>query len=76
MHLLNSGGVFTVESFPTGTDARPSGNVGRIVVNVTPPDTLVGIVRMERHMVYASAVIPEDSLRALMSRLVEREPAN
>jgi hypothetical protein len=76
VHLLNSGGVFTVESFPTGTDARPSGNVGRIVVNVTPPDTLVGIVRMERHMVYASAVIPEDSLRALMSRLVEREPAN
>ena len=76
VHLLNSGGVFTVESFPTGTDARPSGNVGRIVVNVTPPDTLVGIVRMERHMVYTSAVIPEDSLRALMSRLVEREPAN
>ena len=76
VHLLNSGGVFTVESFPTGTDARPSGDVGRIVVTLTPPDTLVGIVRMERHMVYTSAVIPEDSLRALMSRLVEREPAN
>ena len=76
LHPLNSGGVLTVESFPTGAAAPPSSNVGRISVTLTPPDTLVGIVRLERHTVYASAVIPEDSLRLLMSRLTENGPSN
>jgi len=76
VHLLDSGVALTVESFPTGTDATPSENIGRIVVNVTPPDTVVGVARLRRHIVYASAVIPEDSLLAFMSRLAERDPSN
>ena len=76
LHPLNLGGVLTVESFPTGAAVPPSGNVGRISVTLTPPDTLVGIVRLRRHTVYASAVIPEDSLRLLMSRLTENRPSN
>ena len=48
-----------------------------VQVNVTPPDTVVGIRRMDGYMVYASGVMPEDSLRALMSRLVVGErPSN
>jgi len=75
LHPLHTGGMLTVESFPTAA-ATPSSNVGRIAVRLTPPDTLVGIVRLERHTVYASAVIPEDSLRVLMSRLMENGPSN
>jgi hypothetical protein len=44
-----------------------------IQINVTPPDTVVGVRRMDGFMVYASGVMPEDSLRSLMSRLVEGE---
>ncbi|UCD23299.1 MAG: hypothetical protein JSW51_09600, partial [Gemmatimonadota bacterium] len=75
VHPLGPERVLTVESFPAAAAARPD-NLGRVVVNLTPPDTVVGIVRMERYLVYTSAVIPEDSLRTLMTRLVEREQAN
>lgn len=70
VHLLDSGDTFTVESYGD-TTAGPG--TGRITVNTTPPDTVVGILRMDGYLVIASGVVPEDSLRALMARLVEGE---
>lgn len=66
VHLLDSGDEFTIESYPDTLRARD----GNIQVVVTPPDTVVGILRMRTHMVYASGVMPEDSLRTLMALLV------
>ena len=66
----------TIESYPVQDEPTDASAIGQVIVNVTPPDTVVGIVRLERHQVYASGVMAEDSLRSLMSRLVEREPSN
>jgi len=69
VHLLDSGDQFTVESYPLGADTVNVPRSGRVTVNVTPPDTVVGILRWESYLVFASGVMPEDSLRALMARL-------
>ena len=57
-----------------GSDTTRLNRVGRVLVNVTPPDTVVGILRLPDYMVYASGIMPEDSLRVLMDLLVE-DPA-
>ncbi len=61
-----------IESYRDTSITRRS----QVTVNVTPPDTVVGILRLEGYMVYASGIMPEDSLRSLMSRLVEGEQEN
>ncbi len=71
VHLLGSGDQFTVESYAMGTDTARAPRTGRVTVNVTPPDTVVGILRWENYIVFASGVMPEDSLRTLMARLTE-----
>lgn len=68
VHNLGRLGELTIESYP---DTSPSNVIGRIRINVTEPDTVLGMVRLPEHMVYASAIMPEDSLRALMQALVE-----
>jgi len=44
-----------------------------IQVTVTPPDTVVGVRRIDGYLVVASGQMPEDSLRSLMTRLTEGE---
>ncbi len=72
VHLLESDELFTVESY---RDTTISGS-GRVTILATPSDTIVGIVRLEGYEIIASCVMPEDSLRSLMSRLVEGERSN
>jgi len=72
VHLLDWGDPIIIEAY-RDTSVTLS---DRIQVNVTPPDTVVGIRRLEGYMVYASGVMPEDSLRSLMFRLVEGERQN
>ena len=69
VHLLEWGNPIFIEAY-RDTTVRLS---TYIQVDVTPPDTVVGIRRLDGYMVYASGVMPEDSLRSLMSRLVEGE---
>jgi tetratricopeptide (TPR) repeat protein len=71
VHVLGSGDPFTIESY--ADPAGPAGT-GQVTVNTTPPDTVVGILRMDGYLVIASGVMPEDSLRTLMGLLVEGEP--
>ena len=72
VHLLDWANPLVIEAYRDTTVTMST----FIQVNVTPPDTVVGIRRMDGYMVYASGVMPEDSLRALMARLVvgERPP--
>ena len=72
VHLLDWGDPIVIEAYRDTTVTLST----RIQVNVTPPDTVVGIRRLDGYMVYASGVMPEDSLRSLMSRLVEGERQN
>ena len=72
VHLLDWGDPIVIEAY-RDTSVTLS---DRIQVNVTPPDTVVGIRRLEGYIVYASGVMPEDSLRSLMLRLVEGERQN
>ena len=72
VHLLDWGDPIVIEAY-RDTSVTLS---DRIQVNVTPPDTVVGIRRLEGYIVYASGVMPEDSLRSLMFRLVEGERQN
>jgi hypothetical protein len=67
VQVLQSGELFIMESY---RDTTISGT-GRVTVLQTPTDTIVGIVRLQGYEVIASCVMPEDSLRSLMSRLVE-----
>ena len=71
VQLLDSGSHLTIESYPDTLRSF----AGRVRVIVTPPDTVVGIWRMRTHLVYASGVMPEDSLRALMDLLVVADSA-
>lgn len=71
---LATGGVVTVESYEMPDTARATA-IGRINVTVAG-DTAVAVVRLARHIVYASAVLPGDSLQQLLrDRLVVRPPA-
>ncbi len=72
VHLLDWADPFVIEAYRDSTVTMST----FVQVTVTPPDTVVGIRRMDGYMVYASSVMPEDSLRSLMSRLVvgERPP--
>jgi hypothetical protein len=72
VHLLDWADPLVIEAYRDTTVTMST----FVQVNVTPPDTVVGIRRMDGYMVYASSVMPEDSLRSLMSRLVvgERPP--
>jgi hypothetical protein len=69
VHLLDWADPLVIEAYPDPAVTTST----FIQVNVTPPDTVVGIRRLDGYMVYASSVMPEDSLRSLMSRLVEGE---
>ncbi len=69
VHLLDWSDPLVIEAY-RDTTVRMSTYVQ---IDVTPPDTVVGIRRLDGYMVYASAVMPEDSLRSLMSRLSEGE---
>ncbi|MFQ5703618.1 MAG: hypothetical protein ACE5HT_06320 [Gemmatimonadales bacterium] len=71
VQMLDSLTPFTIESYPAPTTAPGPSRVGRLVVNATAGDTVVGVLRLETHMVYASGVVSEDSLRVLMTKLVE-----
>ncbi len=69
VHLLDWADPLVIEAY-----SDPAVTMSTFIqVNVTPPDTVVGIRRLDGYMVYASGVMPEDSLRSLMSRLVEGE---
>jgi len=72
VHLLDWADPLVIEAYRDTTVTMST----FIQVTVTPPDTVVGIRRMDGYMVYASSVMPEDSLRSLMSRLAvgERPP--
>jgi hypothetical protein len=72
VHLLDWGDPIVIEAYRDTTVTLST----RIQVDVTPPDTVVGIARLDGYMVYASGVMPEDSLRSLMSRLVVGERQN
>lgn len=69
VHLLDWADPLVIEAY-----SDPAVTMSTFIqVNVTPPDTVVGIRRLDGYMVYASGVMPEDSLRSLMSRLAEGE---
>lgn len=70
---LESGDELTIESYFLGADTAGIGPIGRIQIFPTAGDTVLGIVRTPSHLVYASGVLPQDSLRRLLGRLVERE---
>ena len=73
VHLLDWGDPIVIEAV---RDTSVTSSTF-IQVTVTPPDTVVGIRRLDGYMVYASGVMPEDSLRSLMLRLVEgQSPSN
>ena len=77
VHLLDSGAEFIVESYPVDTVAASTYRVGTVIISAVPPDTTVSIVRHdERYLVFASGVVPEDSMRVLMALLRIREPSN
>jgi hypothetical protein len=77
VHLLDSGTEFVVESFPVDTGSARRYPLGTVVTNLVPPDTTVSIVRFdERYLVFASGVVPEDSVRVLLGRLRVRESPN
>lgn len=70
---LDSGDPLTIESYLLGADTAGVGRVGNIQIIPTTADTVLGIVRLPNHLVYASGVLPQDSMRTLLGSLVERE---
>ncbi len=71
VQLLNWADPITIESYLLPDDTTAASQAGPLRVTVTPPDTVVGIMQFNGYQVSASGVMPEDSLRSLLSRLVE-----
>ncbi len=71
VQLLDWADPITIESYLLPGDTTGAPQTGPPQVTVTPPDTVVGIMRFNGYEVIASGVMPEDSLRSLLSRLVE-----
>lgn len=71
VQLLDWADPITIESYLLPGDTTGAPQTRPPQVTVTPPDTVVGIMRFNGYQVIASGVIPEDSLRSLLSRLVE-----
>ena len=71
VQLLDWADPITIESYLLPDDTTGAPQTGSPRVTVTPPDTVVGIMRFNGYQVSASGVMPEDSLRSLLSRLVE-----
>jgi hypothetical protein len=70
VHMLDSVAEFIVESYPVDSTSAASYPLGTVIVSVVQPDTSVSIVRYdERYLVFASGVVPEDSMRVLLGRL-------
>jgi len=77
VHMIDSITQFVVESYPVDSTSARRYPVGSVIVNSIPPDTTVSIVRFdERHLVFASGAVPEDSARVLIELLRIREPTN
>ncbi len=74
MQLLDSGAPFKIDSYLIGDDSSGVPRVGFINVVPTETDTLVGVVQFEGYVIYASAPLPEDSLRALLGQLTQTAP--
>ncbi len=70
VQLLDWADPITIESYLLLDDTTGAAQAGPLRVTVTPPDTVVGIMRFNGYQVSASGVMPEDSLRSLLSRLV------
>ncbi len=71
VQLLDWADPITIESYLLPDDTTGASQTGPLRVTLTPPDTVVGIMRFNGYQVSASGVMPEDSLRSLLSRLVE-----
>lgn len=71
VQLLDWADPITIESYRLPDDTTDEPQTGPLRVTVTPPDTVVGIMRFNGYQIFASGVMPEDSLRSLLSRLVE-----
>lgn len=70
VQLLDWADPITIESYLLPDDTAGASQAGPLRVTVTPPDTVVGVMRFNGYQVSASGVMPEDSLRSLLSRLV------
>ena len=70
VQLLDWTDPITIESYLLPDDTTGASQAEPLRVTVTPPDTVVGIMRFNGYQVSASGVMPEDSLRSLLSRLV------
>lgn len=70
VHTLDSLSELIIESYPVDSAAAASYPIGTVIVNAVPPDTSVSIVRFdERYLVFASGVVPGDSMRVLIGLL-------
>jgi hypothetical protein len=70
VQLLDWADPITIESYLLPDDTTGASQAEPIRITVTPPDTVVGIMRFNGYQVSASGVMPEDSLLSLLNRLV------
>ena len=70
VQLLDWADPITIESYLSPDDTTGASQAEPISITVTPPDTVVGIMRFNGYQVSASGVMPEDSLLSLLNRLV------